>query len=159
MMIAEFLVAMREHSFEPNEEIIADGELHRIQWVRDRDRTRSGAYVLRLDRPPAEFVQCFKHRIRVASSANGARLSPVDRKALTARTAKEKQRREWEERKWHKLIAIVETCQVARPDHACATDRARRTMVALPEIRNLFLAQILVDLMCIPPSQLAEHAC
>jgi putative DNA primase/helicase len=61
--ISGFLDTMRAHGLEPAEDIIADGELHRVRWVGDKTGTQNGAYVLHLNGHPAGF-----------SSASGATL-------------------------------------------------------------------------------------
>jgi putative DNA primase/helicase len=63
-IITDFVAAMREHGLEPAEEIVADGELHRVGWRRDKPGTRNGAYVLHLNGHPAGFVECFRRGIR-----------------------------------------------------------------------------------------------
>jgi putative DNA primase/helicase len=122
-IISDFIAAMREHGLEPAEEIIADGELHRVRWRWDKPGTRNGAYTLHLNGHPAGFVECFRRGIRFTWSARGARLSPAERKALAAQTAEKRKRRQRAERERQELVAkqaqaILEACQDADPKHA-----------------------------------------
>jgi putative DNA primase/helicase len=122
-IITDFVAAMREHGLEPAEEIVADGDLHRAGWRRDKPGTRNGAYVLHLNGHPAGFVECFRRGIRFTWSAKGARLSSAQRRALTSQIAEERKRRRREERERHWLLAkqaqaTFEACQDADGDHA-----------------------------------------
>jgi putative DNA primase/helicase len=121
-VISDFLAAMLEHGLEPAEEIIADGQLHRVRWIGDKSGARNGAYVLHLNGRPAGFVECFKRGIRFKWSAEGARLSTADRRALNAKMAKERKRCQRDERERHELVAkraqaILHGCRAAEPEH------------------------------------------
>lgn len=72
-IITDSVAAMREHGLEPAEEIIADGELHRVGWRRDKPGTRNGAYVLHLNAHPAGFAECFRRCWSTWSAKGGPR--------------------------------------------------------------------------------------
>jgi putative DNA primase/helicase len=121
-IITDFVAAMRERGLEAAEEIIADGQLHRIRWRGDKAGSRNGAYCLHLNGHPAGFVQCHKRGIRFTWCVGGARLSPDKRKVFEAKMAEERKARQREERERHELVAkqaraIFEACQDADPEH------------------------------------------
>jgi phage/plasmid primase-like uncharacterized protein len=151
-VISDFVAAMRERGFEPADEIIADGELHRVRWRRDKPGSRNGAYVLHLNGNPAGFVECFKRGIRFNWSTKGARLSPPERKGLAAKMAEGRKRREREERERHGLLAkqaraILEACEDADSEHTylkrkgvaphgLKVDAAGRLVIALRDAKG-----------------------
>ena len=88
-VITDFVAAMREREAQPAEEIIADGDLHRVRWRRDKLGTRNGAYVHRLNEHPRRLRRVLQARHPVHLVRKGARLSPAERKALDAKMAEE----------------------------------------------------------------------
>ena len=119
----DFLDAMRQRGLDPVEDIVADGQLHRVRWAGDKNGSRNGAYVLHLDGHPAGFVECFKRGIRFTWSAKGARLDPAERKAFAAQMAAERKRRQQEERERHALAAkqaraIIDASATPDPGHS-----------------------------------------
>ena len=51
---------MREHQIEIDENIIADGKLHRYHVSGDKGRSRNGWAVLHIDEHPAGQFGCYK---------------------------------------------------------------------------------------------------
>jgi phage/plasmid primase-like uncharacterized protein len=120
--LSEFLTAIRSHGLEPDDDIVADGELHRCKWRGDSNGTKNGAYALHLDGCPAGFFMCFKRDIKKTWRANGERPDPAFMKKLRAKMEAEQARRKEEERERHQekaehAQAYLFECRDADADH------------------------------------------
>lgn len=83
-VITEFLSAMREHGIETNDQIIADGRLHRFHVTGDHKHDKNGWYKLVIDDRPAGQFGCNKRLGNEAkiswSSQNQREFTPEEKR-------------------------------------------------------------------------------
>jgi putative DNA primase/helicase len=86
-VIDQFIAAMREHQIDIDENIIADGKLHRYHVAGDKGRSRNGWAVLHIDDHPAGKFGCNKRYAgeQFTWTMKGTRpLTPDERRELKA---------------------------------------------------------------------------
>lgn len=72
-VIDKFSAAMADAGIVTNEQIIADGSLHRIHVEGDKRGTKGGSYTLHLDGKPSGYFEHFKTGIKSTWSLSGKR--------------------------------------------------------------------------------------
>ena len=95
-IIEQFRIAMSEHGIQVADEIIADGEFHRVHIEGDRPRSRNGWYILHTDGKPSGAFGCnkrFGNRTKFTWSGKTEPLTPEQRREFARKMAKQKAER------------------------------------------------------------------
>ncbi|WNL63597.1 DNA primase [Aeromonas phage ST4] len=123
----QFISAMREQGIETDDEIVADGKLHRIHVVGDARGSRNGFYCLHYDEKPAGIFGCnkrygFDHKFQWQSNVKTAPWTEEERQAYRDRVAKERAEKDAAEKARHEAAAsaandLWNASQEATDDH------------------------------------------
>lgn len=118
---ARFRQAMADAGLRTDAEIVADGELHRVEWNDDDDR--AGWYVLHCDDPAAGVFGCWRRGVQHTWCAE----SPDDfsdearkrwhERIRAQREQRARERRERRERARRKARGMLEEADPAHPGH------------------------------------------
>lgn len=123
----QFISAMREQGIETDDEIVADGKLHRIHVVGDSRGSRNGFYCLHYDEKPAGIFGCnkrygFDHKFQWQSNVKTAPWTEEQRQAYRERVARERAEKDAAEKARYEQAAvhaneIWDASQPATDDH------------------------------------------
>lgn len=123
----QFISAMREQGIETDDEIVADGKLHRIHVVGDSRGSRNGFYCLHFDEKPAGIFGCnkrygFDHKFQWQSNVKTAPWTEEQRQAYRERVARERAEKDAAEKARYEQAAahanqIWDASQPANDDH------------------------------------------
>ena len=110
--IDQFTSAMREQGIETKDEIVADGQLHRIHVIGDAKGSRNGFYKLHADFPPNGSFGCNKrfgseHIFKWKPDQKSAPMSAEQRKEFAEKIAKQRADREAAEAARHEAAAVA----------------------------------------------------
>lgn len=125
--IDQFLSAMLEQGIETDDEIVADGKLHRIHVVGDSRGSRNGFYCLHADDKPAGIFGCnkrygFDHKFHWQSNVKTAPWTEEQHQAYRERVARERAEKDAAEKARHEKAAkianaIWENAETATSEH------------------------------------------
>lgn len=101
--IDQFIGAMREQGIETNEEIHADGKLHRIHVIGDAPKSQNAFYCLHFDERPAGIFGCnkrfgFDHQFKWQANVKSQPWTEEERQAYRDRVAKERAQKDAEQK-------------------------------------------------------------
>lgn len=125
--IRQFADAMRETGIETDDDIIADGKLHRVTLRSDKKLTKNGWYVLHADNIPAGSFGNWKTGLTSTWCAkNDNELTPEDRAEFKRRITEQRKQRDAEDARTkhaaaERADAIWADCTPADPTHPYLT--------------------------------------
>ena len=96
-IIDQFRAAMAEHGIHVSDEIVADGEFHRVHVEGDKPRTRNAWFILHLDGKPSGAFGCNKrygNSQKFTWSGKTTPLTPEQRREFARKMAKQKAERQ-----------------------------------------------------------------
>ncbi|MGL4460133.1 MAG: hypothetical protein ACRCUB_17400, partial [Plesiomonas shigelloides] len=125
--IDQFIGAMREQGIETNEEIHADGKLHRIHVIGDAPKSQNAFYCLHFDERPAGIFGCnkrfgFDHQFKWQANVKSQPWTEEERQAYRDRVAKERAQKDAEQKARYEKAAkaakaLWEASSEATDDH------------------------------------------